>query len=105
LSSYTHCEIDLGVVSCGVDHLKNKIMKRLIKGLIIVGITAAIIIGGALAYDNHMRTSGIDNRVDYEIQKDNIRNSDYNPVSESRAERRERKKQERRGKVRRFLND
>lgn len=77
-------------------------MKRLIKGLIIVGITAAIIIGGALACDNHMRTSGIHNRVDYEIQKDNIRNSDYNPVSESRAER---KKQERRGKVRRFLND
>ena len=70
-------------------------MKKLFK---IVLVVAIIIIGGLFAYDLYMRNSGIENRLQYEKQKYELRNGDIDPSSESGKERRQRRREERRSR-------
>lgn len=76
-------------------------MFKLLRTLVIVGL---ILVAGLFAYDYYMTNSGIENRVRYEIQKHEVRNSDYNPLQETKQERRRRKRRERKEKLKEFFN-
>ena len=46
-------------------------MKRFLKYLVVIILLCGV---GLFGYDYYMRNSGLKNRVDYEIQKDEIKN-------------------------------
>jgi hypothetical protein len=77
----------------------------MIKFIKIIVVVAVIVLAGLFAYDYYMTNSGVENRVEYEIQKHNVRNSDHNPLQETGKEKRQRRRGERREKVKEFFNN
>lgn len=81
-------------------------MTKFLKTTLIV---AVLIVVAILSYDFYMRNSGISNRIEYEREKFQIKNGDYNPNSfqdnrEDRQEERQERREERREKIRKFFN-
>ncbi len=79
-------------------------MKRTLKTIVII---AVLLVVAFLAYDFYMRNSGLSNRIDYEQEKYEFKNNEYNPTRdtpESRQEERQERREERREKVRDFFN-
>lgn len=91
----------------------------MIKLLKLIVFVALILIVAVFAYDLYMRNSGIENRIEYEKQKIELRQQDIQPVNEvldanreiqqevrqqTRQERRAERKAQRREKIRRFFN-
>lgn len=81
------------------------------KFLKITLIVAVLVVVAILSYDFYMRNSGLSNRIEYEREKFQIKNGDYNPMKnsfqdnrEDRQEERQERREERREKIRKFFN-
>lgn len=75
-------------------------MKGTLKTIVIIAVLTVV---AFFAYDLYMRNSGISNRIEYEQEKYNLKNNDYNPITTPSEDRQERRAV-RRKKVRDFFN-
>lgn len=89
---------------------------KIIKVIVLI---AVLLVTALFAYDLYMRNSGIENRLNYERQKFEVRQQNFEPIDqvldeqrniereirqETRQDRRQQRKAERREKIKKFFN-